>query len=58
MWPATSNRRTRVWFAVTDHVFSRATNGNFTFAVAVAFTTESFGEIAMKITAPVVGREQ
>ncbi|OBG23606.1 hypothetical protein A5764_10600 [Mycobacterium sp. 852002-51057_SCH5723018] len=37
--------------AAVDQVFSSASNGIFTFAVAVASTTESFGEIVLMITA-------
>lgn len=43
--------RKRVWSAVIDQVFSSASNGIFTFAVAVASTTQSFGEIVLMITA-------
>jgi hypothetical protein len=49
--PPTLNRRTRVWSAAIDQVFSSASNGIFTFAVAVASTTQSFGEIVLMITA-------
>ena len=49
--PPSLNRRTRVWSAVIDQVFSSASNGIFTFAVAVASTTQSFGEIVLMITA-------
>ncbi|MEB3980323.1 hypothetical protein OQ968_03490 [Mycobacterium sp. 663a-19] len=45
------NGRTRVWSAVVDQVFSSASNGIFTFAVAVASSTRSFGEIVLMITA-------
>jgi hypothetical protein len=44
-------RRKRVWSAVIDQVFSSASNGIFTFAIAVASTTESFGEIVLMVTA-------
>ncbi len=49
--PSTLNRRTRVWSATIDQVCSSASNGIFTFAVAVASTTQSFGEIVLIITA-------
>ena len=47
----TLNRRTRVWSATIDQIFSSASNGIFTFAVAVVSTTRSFGEIVLMITA-------
>lgn len=46
-----SNQRTRVWSALIDQVVSSASNGIFTFAVAVASTAQLFGEIALMITA-------
>lgn len=49
--PARLNRTTRVWSVMIDQVFSSASNGVFTFAVAVASTTQLFGEIALMITA-------
>jgi hypothetical protein len=49
--PPMLNRRTRVWSAAIDQVFSSASNGIFTFAVAVVSTTQSFGEIVLMITA-------
>ena len=49
--PSTLNRRTRVWSTLIDQVFSSASNGVFTFAVAVASTTESFGQIILMFTA-------
>lgn len=51
MAPATLSRRIRVWSAVIDQIFSSASNGIFIFAVAVASTTRSFGEIVLMITA-------
>jgi O-antigen/teichoic acid export membrane protein len=48
---STLNRRTRVWSTVIDQVFSSASNGIFTFAVAVASTTQSFGQIILMVTA-------
>lgn len=48
---STLNRRTRVWSTVIDQVFSSASNGIFTFAVAVASTTQSFGRIILMLTA-------
>lgn len=51
MAPAPLNRRPRVWSAVVDQAFSSASNGIFTFAVAVASSAQSFGEIALMITA-------
>lgn len=47
---STLNRRTRVWSTLIDQVFSSASNGVFTFAVAVASTTQSFGEIILMLT--------
>lgn len=52
----TLNQKTRVWSAVIDQVFSSASNGIFTFAVAVASTTQLFGEIALMITALIAVR--
>jgi hypothetical protein len=49
--PSTLNHRARVLSAAIDQVFSSASNGIFTFAVAVASTTQSFGEIVLMITA-------
>jgi hypothetical protein len=49
--PSTLNRRRRVSFVAIDQIFSSASNGIFTFAVAVASTTQSFGEIVLMITA-------
>jgi hypothetical protein len=49
--PSTLNHRTRVLSGAIDQVFSSASNGIFTFAVAVASTTESFGEMVLMITA-------
>jgi hypothetical protein len=48
---STVNRKTRVWSTVIDQVFSSASNGIFTFAVAVASTTQSFGQIILMVTA-------
>jgi hypothetical protein len=48
---STLNRKTRVWSTVIDQVFSSASNGIFTFAVAVASTTQSFGQIILLLTA-------
>ncbi len=48
---STLNRRTRVWSTLIDQVFSSASNGVFTFAVAVASTTQSFGQIILMLTA-------
>ncbi len=48
---STLNRRTRVWSTLIDQVFSSASNGVFTFAVAVASTTQSFGQIILLLTA-------
>lgn len=49
--PPTLNRRMRVFSAVIDQVFSSASNGIFTFAIAVVSTTEAFGELVLMITA-------
>lgn len=49
--PSTLNRRARVLSAAIDQVFSSASNGIFTFAIAVVSTTQSFGEILLMITA-------
>lgn len=51
------NRKARVWAAVVDQVLSSASNGIFTFAVAVAATAQEFGEIVLAITAllPMLG---
>jgi hypothetical protein len=48
---STLNRRTRVWSTVIDQVFSSASNGVFTFSVAVASTSQSFGQIILMLTA-------
>lgn len=45
------NQRTRALSATADQVFSSASNGIFTFAVAVASTPRSFGQITLVITA-------
>ena len=45
------NQKTRALSAAIDQVFSSASNGISTFAVAVASTTQSFGEIVLMITA-------
>lgn len=44
-------RKARVWAAAIDQVLSSASNGIFTFAVAVASTAQEFGEIVLAITA-------
>src|SRR5271156_6987052 len=49
--PSTLSRRARVLSSAIDQVFSSASNGIFTFAVAVVSTTQSFGEIVLMITA-------
>jgi hypothetical protein len=46
-----TNNRTRVASAAVDQIFSSASNGIFTFAIAVASTTQSFGQIVLMITA-------
>jgi hypothetical protein len=48
---STLSRKTRVWSTLIDQIFSSASNGIFTFAVAVASTTQSFGEIILMFTA-------
>ena len=44
-------RRTRVVSGALDQVFSSISNGLITFAVAVVATTQSFGQIALMMTA-------
>lgn len=51
MAPTPLNGRTRALSAAADQVFSSASNGIFTFAVAVASTPKSFGEIVLMTTA-------
>lgn len=51
MAPATLGRRARVFSATIDQGFSSASNGIFTFAVAVVSTTAEFGGIVLMITA-------
>jgi O-antigen/teichoic acid export membrane protein len=48
---STVNRGTRAWSTMVDQIFSSASNGVFTFAVAVASSTQSFGNIVLIITA-------
>jgi O-antigen/teichoic acid export membrane protein len=48
---STLNRGTRAWSTLADQVFSSASNGIFTFAVAVASSTQSFGKIVLIFTA-------
>jgi len=47
----TLNRQTRAWSTTVDQVFSSASNGIFTFAVAVASSAQSFGRIVLIFTA-------
>lgn len=51
MTPTPLGGRTRALSAAADQVFSSASNGIFTFAVAVASTPKSFGEIVLMTTA-------
>ena len=51
MVSAMSSQKTRSLTAAADQVFSSASNGVFTFAVAVASAAQSFGEIVLMITA-------
>ena len=51
MAPTPLNGKTRALSAAVDQVFSSASNGIFTFAVAVASTPKSFGEIVLMTTA-------
>jgi O-antigen/teichoic acid export membrane protein len=48
---STLNRGTRALSTTADQVFSSASNGIFTFAVAVASSTQSFGKIVLIFTA-------
>lgn len=48
---ASLTRRMRVVFGTLDQVFSSMSNGLITFAIAVASTTQSFGQIVLMMTA-------
>jgi len=48
---ATTNRGTRAWSTLADQIFSSASNGIFTFAIAVASSTQSFGRVVLVFTA-------